>query len=199
MKKITMIGTRILLIFSLMLVLSAFLVAPAFAALEENITVTYEQAFIGISGTTPATWAMNGITGDGKVRPNTIYYTNPLGDETVPSATVVDGECRFSTTNDSNVAIDVFLNMTDTTGGTDPMLNSDDGSNGEGTFGAYGWYSGMTYASKVPIKTSGSVALIESLAASTPFKWGIELENQSDAWAGTTQGSGTLTVSIMED
>ena len=89
--------------------------------------------------------------------------------------------------------------MTDFTGGSDPMINSNDGSNGVGTYGSYGWYSGLTYSNKVILKSTGSDVLVDALAASTSFKWGIELETQTDAWAGTTESSGTLTVSIMED
>ncbi len=184
------------LILALVLVLS--LGIPALAEVSEEITVTYTPAFISIS-TAPTTWEMNSLTGDSKVRVDTIYYSNPGGDTVAPSATVVDGECRFTTTNTSNVAIDVTLNMADFSGGTDPMVNSNGGSNGVGTFGAYGWYSGMTYSSKVITQATGSAVLMDALAATTDLKWGIELETQSDAWIGITQSSGTLTISIMED
>ena len=189
---------KLLLSLVLVLVLVLSLAVPVLAAESEEITVTYTPAYISIS-TTPTTWEMNSLTGDSKVRADTLYYSNPGGDTVAPSATVVDGECRFTTTNTSNIAIDVTLNMADFTGGSDPMVNSNTGSNGVGTFGAYGWYSGMTYTSKVITQATGSDVLMDALAATTDLKWGMEIETQSDAWTGITQSTGTLTISIAED
>lgn len=189
---------KLLLGLVLALMLAALPVVPVSAEISEDITVTYTPAWLSIT-TTPTTWEINSITGDGKVRTATTYYTNPLGDTTAPSATVAVGECRFATTNDSNIAIDVTLNMSDFTGGSDPMTNSNAGTNEVGIYGAFGWYSGMTYASKVITKATGSDVLIDGQAALTAFDWGIELETQTDAWTGATESTGTLTISIVED
>jgi len=180
-----------------LLVLALILIpsTQVMAATSENITLDYTPAYLSVS-TTPTTWTLNGITGSSVITINTTYYANPLGDTTVPSATVVDGECRFTTTNTSTIAIDATLNIPNSTGGSDPMINSDDGSNGAGTFGAYVWYSGMTYASKIIAKASGSSPFLTSQTALTDYKWGIEVKTQTDAWAGGTQSSSTMVHSI---
>ena len=169
--------------------------AQVFAATSEEITLDYTPAYLDVS-TTPTTWSMNGIAGNGVVEINTVYYANPLGDTTPPSATVLDGECRFTTTNSSTIDIDATLNIPDSTGGSDPMVNSNDGSNGVGTFGAYVWYSGMTYSSKVVAESTGSTAFLTSQTALTDYKWGIEVETQTDQWTGGTQSSSTMVHSI---
>lgn len=188
------------LVLTLVLVLS--LAVPVFAVTTEDIAVTYTPAWMSVT-TTPTAWEINNVGGgDGKIRSNTIYYTNPtasVGDTTAPSATVLATECLFATTNDSNIAIDVFLNMTDFTGGSDPMLNSELGTNEVGTYGAYGWYADMTYTDKVIIKKADSLVLIDGQAEGTAFDWGLELQTQSDAWTGKTESTGTLTISIIED
>ena len=181
------------LLLILALVLTPY--AQVLAATSEDIILDYTPAFLSVS-TSPTTWTLNGITGSSVVDINTTYYANPLGDTTPSSATVIDGECRFTTTNISTVDIDATLNIPNSTGGSDPMTNSNDGSSGVGTFGAYVWYSGMTYASKVIAQASGSSPFITSQAPITDYKWGIEVTTQTDEWAGGTQSSSTMVHSI---
>lgn len=185
------------LFLTLMLVTSIFLPSSIYAATSQNVTVSAVPAFIGISNT-PSTWTINGITGSGKISEDTVYYSNPLGDTTVPTATVVDGECQFTVTNTSTVATDITVNFPDHSGG-DASTNSNTGANGASSFGAYSYYSGMTYASKVVAKASASDVLKDGLAATTDIKWGIEYESQSDAWSSGTTMSSTVTITATLD
>ena len=121
------------LVLALMLITA--LTVPAIAATTQDVTITATPTFISISNA-PSTWTINGITGDSKMDLDTVYYANPLGDTTVPSTTVVDGECRFTLTNTSNVATDITVNCGHFTGG-DAMQNSDDGSNGANAYGGH--------------------------------------------------------------
>lgn len=184
------------LLLALALVLSVSV--PAFAATSEDVTVTATPKYIAITND-PDTWTLNGITGGGKIDINTTYYSNPLGDTTAPSATVVDGECRFTMTNSSTVATDMYVNSGNFTGGSANMTNSDTGSNGATAYGGYSWHSGILYASKVIMKTTGSAVLKDGLAATTDMKWGAEILTQTDAWTGGTSSTATMTVSVQED
>ncbi len=144
----------------------------------------------------PTTWLLNGITGSGKANINTTYYANPLGDTTAPSATVAQGECQFLITNTSTGAIDLTADMSDFSGGSDNSTNSNTGSNGATSFGAYCWYSGETYTNKGIMKSSGSTTgnLYSNLAASTNLYWGAEVKTQSNAWTGGTSATSTITI-----
>ena len=172
-------------------------VIPVGAATSQNVTVDATPAFIGIANA-PGTWTANGITGGGFVAPDTVYYANPLGDTTAPSATVVDAECRFTITNTSTVAIDLTVNIPDFTSG-DAIANSDLGTNSATEFGAYSWYSGMTYSSKVIAKNTGSDVMYDGLAATTDIKWGAEIEFQTNAWSTGTAMSSTMTITAVAD
>lgn len=189
---------RLFLAIGLAVILIAIFAVPVAADTSQDVTVTATPAYIAIANA-PGTWTLDGITGDSKCAPDTIYYANPGGDTTAPSATVVDGECRFQITNTSNVAIDLTVNCSDFTGGSDPMTNSDDGSNGVGIYGGHSWYSGMTYSGKVIMKTTGSSVLKDALAAITDIKWGAEIETQSDDWAGSSSSTATMTITATED
>lgn len=168
----------------------------AFAATSQNVTITGTPTFIAITNS-PGDWTINGITGDSRMDIDTLYYSNPGGDTVAPSATVVDGECRFTVTNaSSNVALDLTVNIPDFTGG-DATANSNTGSNGAATFGAYSWYSGMTYSGKVVAKSTGSSALYSDWSGST-LKWGMEIETQSGAWTTGTAMSSTATITATE-
>jgi len=174
------------------LVMLFVLAVPVTAATSQDVTVTAVPAFISISNT-PGTWTINGITGSGVIAPNTTYYTNPLGDASSPGVTVVDGECRFTVTNTSTVATDITVNFPNHTGG-DASTNSGTGNNAATSFGAYGYYSGMTYTNKVIAKASGSNPLISNLAATTNFKWGLEYKSQTSAWTSGTSMTSTVTI-----
>jgi len=171
------------------------------AATEEAVTVTATPAFVAMTND-PDAWTLNDIVGDGvspkgTIAINTTYHSNPLGDGTTPSDPVVDGECTFTLTNTSSVTTDVFVIISDFSGGSDPMTNSDAGTNGVGVYGAHSYCTGMTYSTgKVICKTSGSVATKEDLAPTTNIKWGLSLLTQTDAWTGGTSSTSTMTVSL---
>lgn len=187
--------SRILVGLLLAMIIVASVSVPTMAATSNNITITGAPAFMSIS-TAQNTWTINGITGSGKMANNTTYYSNPGGDTVAPSATVVDGECYFTTVNTSTIATDVTVNIPNFSGG-DAMSNSNTGSNGATSFGAYSYYSGMTYSGKVIAKASGSDVLKDALAATTDIKWGIELKTQSNAWVSGSSMTSTMTISVV--
>lgn len=187
MKKILML---ILIVLGLVLVQSI----PVFAT---DVTITATPSYVSFSSA-PTTWTLNDITGSGVIAVDTIYYANPLGDTTSPSVTVVDGECQFTWTNDSSVNIDITVNCGSFTGGDAEMTNSGTGSNGATTYGSYSWYSGMTYASKVIVKSSGSDAFYTTSSPGEDKLWGAEIETRTNAWTGGSSSSGTMTISAAE-
>lgn len=167
------------------------------AATYADVTVTASPNYIAISNA-GGNWTINSLTGDSKVDPNTTYYSNPLGDTTAPSATVVDGECKWTITDTSSVRIDMKVTMTDFTGG-DASTNSGTGSNGATSYGAYAWYSGMTYSNKKVVKTSGSDTLYTSGSAGAgDIKWGVEVKTQSNAWGSGDDMTATLTITATK-
>lgn len=168
---------------------------PILAATSQEVEVTATPNYLAISNT-PSTWTLNGITGSGVIDVDTVYYSNPLGDTTPPSATVADGECRFTITNSSTVNIDYFVNCGNFTGGDANMTNGDSGANGATSYGGYSWYSGLSYASKVQMDSSGSGALATGQSGAS-FKWGAEIETQTNAWAGGSSSTATMTISAQ--
>lgn len=171
----------------------------AFAETSQEVVVTAQWSYATISNS-PGTWLLNGITGTGLIAVDTVYYSSPLGDTTPPSATVVDGECRFTLDPDgSSVALDVYVNCGNFTGGDTNMANSNTGSNGASTYGAYSWYSGLTYANKVVMKESGSDILKNEHSYSASLLWGAEIESQTGAPAGEDGGTATMTISVQVD
>jgi hypothetical protein len=189
---------RLLISFVLVVALLVVPVAGALAA-TDTVEVTATPSYIAISNA-PDTWTLNNATGSGTgvIEPATTYYSNPLGEETAPSATVLAGECLFTITNTSSVPTNVVVDIEDFTGGSDPMTNSNDGSNDAGIFGAYSWYEGMTYSSKVVAETnaSASAILYSNLGATTNLNWGMETLTQSDAWTGGTSSTATITITV---
>jgi hypothetical protein len=103
----------------------------------------------------------------------------------------VDGECRFAVTNTSTVATNIVVNFPDHASG-DASTNSDLGTNDTTKFGAYGYVSGVLFASKVILKKAASANLIAALAATTSFKWGMEYKSQSNAWTSGTSMTSTV-------
>ena len=163
--------------------------SPAMAATTAVGTITYTPVFVSI--TTTGSFAM------GSVLVNTVYYSNPGGVSTPPSATVVDGECSLHATVSASVNYDLFVNIPNFTGGSDPMTNGNSGSNGTTTFGAYSWYSGMTYTNKVIAKASGSDAMYANVSsATTSVYWGVEIKTQTQAWSGATASGSNAIISI---
>lgn len=181
-----------------MFLLAGILVAVLIALLSTtvsatDVTVNATPSYISFSSA-PTTWDLNDITGDGLVNVDTVYYANPLGDTTAPAgASVADAECQFTWTNDSTVSINITVNCGAFTGGSCDMTNSNSGSNGAATYGAYCWYSGLTYANKVIVQSSGSDVLYTA-AAGVDKKWGAEIETRTNAWAGADTSSATMTI-----
>lgn len=175
--------------------LLVLLASAALAVETDTVTVTATPSYLSFSNA-PSTWTINGITGNSVIDISTTYYSNPLGDTTVPTATVVDGDCQFTITNTSTVVTNVKVDIGNFSGGSDPMNNSDAGTNGAGIFGAFTWYSGMTYSGKVVAKTTASSDLKASLAATTNLLWGMEILTQTDAWSGGTSSTATITITM---
>ncbi len=147
----------------------------------------------------PDTWTLNDIVGDGytlkgTIAPNRTYYSNPFGDGIPPSATVQAGECQFTLTNASTVAITIVVNSSDFSGGSATMTNSNTGANGATSYGGYSWYQGMTYANKVIMKTADSGALWTSPNPGDDIKLGFEIETQENDWTGSTSSNATITI-----
>jgi len=163
----------------------------ALAATTQNVTVTATPAFISISNS-PTDWDVNDVAGAGgkTIEPSTTYYSNPLGDTTVPTATVADGECRFTVTNTSTVATNIVVNFPNHSGG-DASTNGS-GTAGANAFAAFGYVSGVAFSSKVTLLATGSGNLISSLGATTNFKWGMQYDSQTGAWASGTAMSSTV-------
>lgn len=187
---------RILIAVALALMLVVGSVAPvAFAATSQDVTITAVPMWITISNDLN-TWTLNGITGDSYIDVDTIYYSNPLGDTTQPTATVVDGECRFTVdTTGSSVAVDLSVNCGNFTNSL--MDNSGTGANGAATYGGYSYHSGGSNAGVV-MAASGSGVLISALAVDTTKKWGAWVETRTDAWDAGTSCTATMTISAVE-
>lgn len=164
-----------------------------------DITVTAAPSYVSFSST-PITWTLNNATGSGsgKVAINTKYYSNPLGEITAPSATVVDGECRFTWVNDSSVNIAITVNCGSFTDGSADMTNSNLGSNGATTYGGYSWYSGMSYSNKKIIKASSSDILYTTSTPGEDKKWGAEILTRTDVWIGSTPSTATMSITAAE-
>lgn len=186
---------RIILPLLLAIVMVFAFSVPSFAATTAAITVTNTPQFIAIT-VSPTTWTVNGISGNSHVLPNTTYYSNPLGDTTAPtSGGAVDGECQFTITNTSNVAIDLTVTSSDMSGGSDNSTNGNTGSAGTTTYGAKSYFSGQGSGAWVAAKSSGSSVGYSNLAATTNIKFGMIVAEQTSAWSGGTSSTFTVTVS----
>lgn len=173
----------------------ALLVLPVSVALADEtaqVTVTAIPGIISITET-QTTWTINGITGGGVISENTTYYSNPQGDKIIPSATVLANECYFKIDNDSTVNITITVDFGNFTGG-DAMTNSNTGSPGATSFGAYSYHEGLVYSSKVVAKSSGSSALKTDLPSTDNLSWGVEITTQTDTWVSPNQQTAYITV-----
>lgn len=183
----------------------ALAVVPAVGVLAANpaeVTVTATPAYVSLDLGAVTTWPINGIAaGDGKIRPNTTYYSNPLGDETAPAgANVVDGECRFTFTNDGNVAIDIACDFDDFAGIVMTNINTGYTNNGATSFGASGYASGALWpGGAVTFASSGSGVFIDALGVAGTQKWGVALLTQDDAFTSATAMTSTITCTAVED
>jgi hypothetical protein len=194
-RKLAIIATSILTIVGL----TGLLVSPVSAATTAVVTVTGTPAYISIT-IAPTTYTINSDTGGNSgMNPSTTYYSNPLGSTTSPSATVVDGECDFTITNTSTtIATDLTGNMSDGSGGSNPMANVNGAAAGAASYSAYAYFSGETFASKVLLKSSGSTlknfSATGGLAAATNLKVGFQFSTQTGAWTGGVGSTYTLTI-----
>lgn len=174
----------------------ALVVIPAGNALvltSQNVDVTATPAFISISNA-PSTWTINGITGSGVIAPNTTYYSNPGGDTVSPTVGgATDGECRFTITNTSTVAINLTVLFPHHTGG-DASTNSDAGTNGATSFGAKTYFTGQASAAWVVAKNTGSAVGKSALGAGVGIKWGLIYISQSNAWGSGTNMTSTVNI-----
>jgi hypothetical protein len=175
---------------------------PVFSAAGtyQDVTVTAAPAYIAIE-CDPLAWTLNDIVGDGVtpkgyIAPDDIYYSNPQGDGTPPTATVASDEGYFVITNTSSVDITLTVDMEDFSGGSANMTNGETGSNGATSYGAYSWYEGMTYSSKVIVKkhATGSDVLWTSSSPGADIDIGVEVETQENAWSGSSSSTATMKI-----
>jgi hypothetical protein len=187
---------KILIPVMAVLILALGLASPALAVTTAVVTVTGTPAYVAIT-ISPTTYTINSDnSGSSVMAINTTYYSNPLGGTTSPSATVVDGECDFTITNTASIATDLTGNMSDGSGGSNPMTNVNGATPGASSYSAYAYYSGETFASKVLLKSSGSTLgnFKSNLAATTNLKVGFQFATQTGAWTGGTGSTYTLTI-----
>lgn len=196
------LSKKVLGIVTLLAVVST-LVLPniALAADHAHVTVTAQALFLSITNT-PNTWTVNGIVGSGTVLVDTIYYSNPTGETTAPSATVLGGECQFNVSNHATgTPCDLTVDWGAFTGGDTTMTNSGTGANGANTFGAYSYYDGQTFANAVIAKDTGSYEMYNAstgLAAGATLAWGLKIETRTDAWLGGGASTSTVTITATE-
>ena len=199
MKKRILVGVLVAMLLSL------FIPFHVLGATYQDVTVTATPSYLEVTNS-PSTWTINDLgtgseNGKGKIQPDTVYYANPVNDAddtTPPSATVVDAECNF-TGDDTNSTVntDWVITWGDFSGGDANMTNSETGSNGATSYGAYSWYSGMTYSSKVIVKTTGSDNTVTNHSPGS-LKWGVEIETQTTAWSGGSSSTATLTLTVSQ-
>lgn len=191
---------KAILSIALALMLVVAFAVPTFAETSQNVSVTATPAFMSIANA-PATWVINDVleAGGKTILPDTLYYSNPLGDTTSPTVGgAVDGECRFTITNTSTVAIDLTVTFPDHTGG-DASTNSETGENGATSFGAKSYFTGQASGAWVIAKDTGSAVGKDALAALTDIKWGLIYESQSDAWTLGTAMTSTVVITATAD
>lgn len=197
---------RLILSIVLALILTLSLSIPALAATSQDVTVTATPSYMVITNT-PSTWTVNDLgtgaeNGKGKILVNTIYYANPVNgdhDTTAPSATVLEAECNFEAdTTGSTVDTDLTLTWGAFTSGNATMTNSDAGTNGATTYGAYSWFEGELYSGKVITKASGSAVGLDGHSAGA-ISWGVEILTRTDVWTGGTSSTATLTITATMD
>jgi hypothetical protein len=196
---------KILIGLMIAVLLTVGLVSPMMAATSQNVTVTATPSYIAVANT-PGTWTLNGVKGDGFILVNTIYYAigaAKADDVTGPGETVTDDDCRFALTDTSSVNITLKVTMEDFAGGSANMANSEDGSNGATNYGAYSYYSGMTYTNKKVVKEVANIGTTTAMYTSTTpggadINWAVQVETQENAWAGSSSSTATLTITAAK-
>lgn len=187
---------KVLIPIALAITLAVGLSLPTLAATTAVVTVTGTPSYVGIA-IAPTTYTINSDnSGSSVMLINTTYYSNPLGGTTAPSSTIVDGECDFTITNTSSIVTDLTGNMSDGSGGSNPMTNVGGATPGAASYSAYAYWSGETLASIVLLKSSASTTgnFKGSLAANTNIKVGFKFSTQTGAWTGGTGSTYTLTI-----
>jgi hypothetical protein len=174
----------------------ALLVIPvsvALAATTADVTVYATPSYVSIS-IAPTSWTINDVAGGGGLLDiNTTYYSNDLGDTTAFSDPVTDAECHHALTNDSTVNINLKADMTDFTGGTDPMTNGN-GTAGANAFAAWVCESGANWSAKVIMDTSGSTVFWTSSSAGDDIEVAFAVQTQTGDWTGGGQQTSTITL-----
>ena len=184
----------VLITFVLVIGMVVGMTVPAMAATTAVVTVTNTTQFISISNNV-STYNFNAAgAAHAGVLINTTYYSNPGGQTTAPSAMVVDGECAFDVTDASSVAVDIVANSSDMSGGSDNSTNGNTGTAGATSYGAYTYVSGVLLSSKVLCKSSGSGTAISNLGAAANKYWGFQINEQTNAWTGSTAATFTVTL-----
>jgi hypothetical protein len=185
-----------LLVMLVMVVAMLMTALPVFGAAgtTQDVTVTAAPKFLAIE-IDNLTWTINGLTGAGVIDPSTTYYSNPLGDTTSPTATVVDGECRFSVDNTSSVHTNLKLHWHNFGGGSANMLNKDSGAADATHFAGYFYLSGALLANKVQV-TVADVEVKHDLGETTDIKFGLQIDTQTGAWAGGSASTATVTMTV---
>ena len=181
-------------LFTLVLAVSLVIgmAVPTMAATTAVVTVTNTTQFLSITNNV-STYNFNATgAAHAGVLPSTTYYSNPASQIVAPSATVVDGECAFQLTDASSVAVDIVFTASNMSSG-DASTNGNTGTAGATSYGAYTYVSGVALASKVVCQSSASAVGISNLGASSTKYWGLQLNEQTNAWTTITPATFTLT------
>ena len=187
----------VLVTFMLAICLVVGTTIPTFAASTATVTVTNTTQFLSITNNV-STYNFNatGVAHAG-VLPSTTYYSNPTTSQvTAPSTTVVDGECAFDVTDASSVAVNIVINAANMSGGSDNSTNGTAGTDAAGatSYGADVYVSGVLFASKVLCKSSASSTSISNLGATANKYWGLQINEQTNAWTGATPATFVVTL-----
>jgi hypothetical protein len=197
---------KILIGLMVAVLLTLGLVSPMMADTAQNVTVTATPAYVSIANDLD-TWTLNGVIGDGFILTDTIYYSvddDAVSDTTTPAATVNSTSCRFTLTDTSGVNITLKVTMENFAGGDADMTNSGLGSNGAADYGAYSYYTGCTYGTDKQIVKEGAdiattgVLYTSTVAGGADIGWGVGVETQTDAWAGSTPSTAQLTITAAK-
>jgi hypothetical protein len=195
---------KTLLAILLALALVLIPVGNAFAASSVDVYVYATPMILSLT-VTPTNWYINslgplaGTYGDNITRPNTLYYSNPLGDNVSPSDPVVNAETHFMFENNSGVAIDISCRMTDFING-DLMQNGEGGYtiNSANVFGASGYALGDSWPADAIIFSYSDNVLVTDLADSDNITWGVALLTQQDAFTVAGTMTSTITCTAAE-
>jgi len=164
------------------------------AATTATVFVNATPYFMSFT-VTPYAWSVNS-TGTGVIVNGYTYYSNPLGEMTVPSDPVTTGECIWSLNNTSSVSTNITINWSDFVNG-DAMVNGNTGENGAATFGARSYFQGMNYSTQNQVVQSAASGFAYGpLGATTNVTWGLTLKCPTNAWGSGASMNSTVTVTM---